>query len=427
MTEQELFQAILEAEAADGELTEILEKIRNKTATFQDTQRYSLRSAEIRAKILSQHLSPAGSGQNEESCYQLLQDQHKDVNQKAAAVQKILDEKQNLHISPAIAAFPAERVRKAAHSLEDMTVSEDVLRRRAENAVANIAASFHDDYIKENSEFRQKAGLTCHVSRIGAFKCCAWCARLAGRYEKGREPADFWKRHDKCTCQISYETQKLRQRLSGTGRGWKVDSEVHRRQVQAIQYKPTRFTREQAQALESQQLSQYRGLTIAGKTNKIVNQSRALEIFNAYDIPETARISAQNILNDLETTNIGKEVLSYLKEQEIRPKLTYDHRSGGVRGEEIGGEIFIYLSNCKDIKTAACTVIHECTHRRYGIGQSQWSECVCIAQEIKHRRGRNDLTESERRVIIKAVKEAYPEFNWRKGGIIRGRRSKSGR
>ncbi|MBE6876397.1 MAG: hypothetical protein E7496_06700, partial [Ruminococcus sp.] len=112
MTEQELFQAILEAEAADSELTGILEKIRNKTATFQDTQRYSLRSAEIRAKILSQHLSPAGSGQNEESCYQLLQDQHKDVNQKAAAVQKILDEKQNLHISPAIAAFPAERVRK---------------------------------------------------------------------------------------------------------------------------------------------------------------------------------------------------------------------------------------------------------------------------------------------------------------------------
>lgn len=269
MTEQELFQAILEAEAADSELTKILEKIKNKTATFQDTQRYSLRSAEIRAKILSQHLSPAGSGQNEESCYQLLQDQHKDVNQKAAAVQKILDEKQNLHISPAIAAFPAERVRKAAHSLEDMTVSEDVLRRRAENAVANIAASFHDDYIKENSEFRQKAGLTCHVSRIGAFKCCAWCARLAGRYEKGREPADFWKRHDKCTCQISYETQKLRQRLSGTGRGWKVDSEIRRRQVQAIQYKPARFTREQAQALESQQLSQYRGLTIAGKTGII--------------------------------------------------------------------------------------------------------------------------------------------------------------
>ena len=196
--------------------------------------------------------------------------------------------------------------------------------------------------------------------------------------------------------------------------------------LDALNFKPTRLTPEQAQEIERKNL-QYKGLTIPGKTNKIVNQSRALEIFNAYDIPETARISAQNILNDLETSDIGKEVLNYLEEQEVRPKLTYDSRSGGVRGEEIGGEIFIYLSNCKDIKTAACTVIHECTHRRYGIGQSQWSECVCIAQEIKHRRGRNDLTESERRVIIKAVKEAYPEFNWRRGGIIRGRRSKSGR
>jgi cell pole-organizing protein PopZ len=212
------------------------------------------------------------------------------VNQKAAAVQKILDEKQNLHISPAIAAFPAERVRKAAHSLEDTTVSEDVLRRRAENAVANIAASFHDDYIKENSEFRQKAGLTCHVSRIGAFKCCAWCARLAGRYEKGREPADFWKRHDKCTCQISYETQKLRQRLSGNGNGWKVDAEVRRRQNAAkIEYKPTRFTPEQAAALERQQLSQYRGLTIPGKTGIMKNIELPPETYKISSMSEETR------------------------------------------------------------------------------------------------------------------------------------------
>lgn len=277
MTEQELFQAILQAEANDRELTEILKKIRAGTADFQDTQRYSARCAEIEAKILSQNLSPAGTGQNEQNCQQLLENQFEDTIQKESAVQKALDQKQNIHIQPKKPKFPAVRVRKAAHSLEDETVSEDVLRRRAENAVANIAASFHDDYIKENSEFRQKAGLTCHVSRIGAFKCCAWCARLAGRYEKGREPADFWKRHDKCTCQISYETQKLRQRLSGTGRGWKVDSEVRRRQVQAIQYKPARFTREQAQALELQQLSQYRGLTIAGKTDIDYSQFRKIE------------------------------------------------------------------------------------------------------------------------------------------------------
>lgn len=261
MTEQELFQAILQAEANDRELTEILKKIRAGTADFQDTQRYSARCAEIEAKILSQNLSPTGTGQNEQNCQQLLENQFEDTIQKESAVQKALDQKQNIHIQPKKPKFPAVRVRKVAHSLEDETVSEDFLRRRAEIAVANIINSFHDDYIRENADFRQKTGLKCRVSRIGASKCCSWCQKISGTFEVGHEPADFWRRHDNCTCQIIYENQKVRQRLSGSGRGWQVNSESQRRQAQHIQYKPTRFTQEQAQALESQQLSQYRGLT----------------------------------------------------------------------------------------------------------------------------------------------------------------------
>lgn len=68
------------------------------------------------------------------------------------------------------------------------------------------------------------------------------------------------------------------------------------------------------------------------------------------------------------------------------------------------------------------SVIHECTHYQYGIGESQWAECVCIVQELKHARGRDKLNYTELKNIVKAVKEAYPEYNWRKGGIINGRR-----
>ena len=319
MTEQELFQAILQAEANDRELTEILKKIRAGTADFQDTQRYSARCAEIEAKILSQNLSPAGTGQNEQNCQQLLENQFEDTIQKESAVQKALDQKQNIHIQPKKPKFPAVRVRKAAHSLEDETVSEDVLRRRAENAVANIAASFHDDYIKENSEFRQKAGLSCHVSRIGAFKCCAWCAKLAGRYEKGREPAEFWKRHDKCTCQIVYENSKSRQRLSGNGNGWKVDAEVRRRQNAAkIEYKPTRFTPEQAAALERQQLSQYRGLTIPGKTDTEFSLFRRIEYdeSNPLTAKREREFKVYQVLNSQNTIFVSEGA----RQEGIKPK-----------------------------------------------------------------------------------------------------------
>jgi hypothetical protein len=157
------------------------------------------------------------------------------------------------------------------------------------------------------------------------------------------------------------------------------------------------------------------------------NQRRQLELFNDYGVPENARITSKQIEEDLGTSSTGKDILQYIKNTEIRPKLTYDQRQDDVRGEEIGGQITIYLANCKDVKTATCTLIHECTHYRYGIGQSQWAECVCVAQEIKHRRSRDYLLNEELRMIIKAVKAVYPEYNWRNGGIIYGKRSKNGR
>lgn len=286
--------------SADKELSAILKKMKAGTADFEDMQRYSLRTAEIRAEILKENLSSAGTGRNEEACIQILKEQHEDVFQKESAVQKALDEKQNIHIAAKKPKFPAERVRKAAHSLEDKTVSEEVIQRRAENAVANIANSFHDDYIKENAEFRQNAGLKCHVTRIGAFECCAWCAEVAGRYEVGKEPADFWRRHDHCSCRMNYENQKVRQRLSGQGKGWKVDSEVQRRQAQRIEYKPTRLNQEQAKALENEKLSRIKGLTIAGKTDTI---------------QESGTIDKRNNRTSENTVN-----LEYLKSDEYKSK-----------------------------------------------------------------------------------------------------------
>ena len=49
--------------SADKELSAILKKMKAGTADFQDMQRYSLRTAEIRAEVLKENLSPAGNEQ----------------------------------------------------------------------------------------------------------------------------------------------------------------------------------------------------------------------------------------------------------------------------------------------------------------------------------------------------------------------------
>lgn len=152
------------------------------------------------------------------------------------------------------------------------------------------------------------------------------------------------------------------------------------------------------------------------------NYAKAIDIFNDNEVPENSKITAEQIYNDLKTSKTGIEAIETLENLPQRMKLTYEPKENGIRGEEKSGNTVIYLSNCKDIKTASCSVVHECTHYKYGIGESQWAECVCVTQELKHRRGREYLTIAEKRTIIKAVKQTYNNMNWRKGGYIRGRK-----
>lgn len=115
----------------------------------------------------------------------------------------------------------------------------------------NITGSFQTDYIKKNAEFRGKAGLTCYIERKDGHNCCKWCAGLAGRYRYPDEvPKDVYRRHDNCTCDVSYVSEKGRQNVHT--RQWANEQA----KAQRIEYeKPTKRTREEAQAKESEILA----------------------------------------------------------------------------------------------------------------------------------------------------------------------------
>ena len=153
-----------------------------------------------------------------------------------------------------------------------------------------------------------------------------------------------------------------------------------------------------------------------------INKAKAIDIFddNGLAIGDP---TPTDIENELLKSSIGKEVAELLPELPENIILTHGDNPN-IRGEEKDGRIYIYVNNCKNVQWVARTIIHEYTHFRYGIGNSQWSECVCIAQELKHARNREYLTISEKRIIINAVKSDpdYKRLNWRKGGFINGRR-----
>lgn len=154
----------------------------------------------------------------------------------------------------------------------------------------------------------------------------------------------------------------------------------------------------------------------------IINLAKQIDMFDfsAAHIGDPFTNEALN--EELAKSDIGREILKFIDNLPQPIKFTYGYYKEGYRGEQIGDQIYIYLNNCKNITWVARTVIHEVTHYQYGIGESQWSECVCIAQELKHARGRNKLTTQELRMIVGAVKSEYNDKQWRRGGIINGRR-----
>ncbi len=103
------------------------------------------------------------------------------------------------------------RQRSAAYSLEDPTVEQSVIERRAASGSENIGNSMHDDCVRENAKWREQAGLDSYIVRDAGGGCCKWCAALEGRYRYADAPDDVFKRHDNCTCTVTYECGRKRQ------------------------------------------------------------------------------------------------------------------------------------------------------------------------------------------------------------------------
>ena len=419
MDEQVYFQALLNEFGTrlylDPQLRQIMKKIEQGKADFSDTAHLSERASNLLGEVFGANVADIPAEAREAVCTALLKDRYDSMNGTLAAVQEALDEPLGLHLTPQKAPFPSERVDQLAHSLVDPTVKPETIQRRADKPVATVAKSFHDDYIKTNARFRNRLGLKPVIKRFGVG-CCQWCAEVAGTYRFGEQPEDVFRRHDNCGCVIIYDTQVLRGARTADGGSSRAWTEVDPSDLQANP--PTSLSQEEARELE--RFARQR-LTFAGERD-IINYAKPIEMLNYSAIPASEKITPQGIVEELGKSNIGNEILQVIETLPEPIKFTYGEYSSRLRGEENAGSITIYLNNCKNIVWAARSIIHECTHYRYGIGQSQWAECVCVAQEIKHARNRDVLTQDELRTIVKAVKTAYPELQWKRGGVINGRR-----
>lgn len=250
MTTDEIRAELQAAIRSDKRAAAILRKIASGRASFTDTMNYSLISGRLTGQQLSAVILELSEGR-EELAEALLHDRYEDINAQCAAVQTSLDEKNGLHLAPQKAPFPLDRVAKFVHSLVDPNVKDETIERRARSASENITVTFHDDFIAENAEFRDRAGIECFVERITDGSCCPWCTDVAGRYLMREQPEGFFSRHDNCGCTIIYDGQVLRGQLGENGRRGRRWVE----QPPKVEYqKPTVLSRSEAERLQAEKL-----------------------------------------------------------------------------------------------------------------------------------------------------------------------------
>lgn len=256
--------------------------------------------------------------------------------------------------------------------------------------VNTFCQSIVDDSIRVNVDFHAKAGLQPKIIRKSSGHCCEWCSAIAGIYIYPDVPKDVYRRHSNCNCTVEYDP--------GNGK----HQNVHTKQWQM---------QNESDIMNS-----------AGKTRYHRNYAKADNFLVYEDVVPKPKISPDEIIDNLETSPIGRETLEYIQHTGVKPKLIYTPRYDGIRGDQLGTEIRIFMVNLSDSKEAAQTIIHEVTHLRYNIGGCQWAEAVCMANEKKHIAGRNQLTTDELKYIVNLARNAYPEYQWKKGGYNGNRR-----
>ena len=416
----DVIDAVKEKAASDPQLRSVLKRVEKGSADFKDTADYSVRFSHLLGGTLSENVLDIPADIREAAAEELLKYGYDDINAVLADVQTAIDIRSGIHIRPQKADFPLERVRQFSHSLIDPTVEDSVIKRRARSGSETITKSFHDSFIKKNAAFRNDAGLSCYIIREGSG-CCKWCSDVAGKYKFGTQPSDIFRRHDNCDCTIIYDGQVLRGKKNADGSRSKTWEEIPDADGN---YEPKVLSETDARAAEQRNLQQYRGVNAngsAGANNSNAMESRFTDNIDDFNNGQKDIIRHRNIELELEKSDIGKEYKQYLIDNPCSVNIYYnvdvekDHLG---EYDSFSDSISIFGSNTKTIAKTSEVLIHELTHRRYGIYGDFWSESVCRAHEIMHRERRNYLTISEKRAIIKEVKEVYgklhPDWKWRR-------------
>ena len=308
----------------DSKIKMILAKIDEGKADMNDMSEYSRRLGHLARQsiygVYKEELNDRPKWSDVQYIVEnILRQNYDNINELEARVQKSLDGKAGIGLKPLQGDFPAERVSTVIGAASNAENAEQAIRRMC-SPTENITASFHADYVKKNAEFRSKAGLSCYIERTTDGNCCDWCSKLAGRYRYPDEvPKDVYRRHDNCTCDVSYVSEKGRQNVHSK-RWANEQAKAQRIEYAASVPKPMKLTREQAKELERKQLTKASDSVILrlkdtdalfhAVSDKAIRSVPLISVFGDKEKDEAHKKASQELLKVAKSVNkpVGTEI-----------------------------------------------------------------------------------------------------------------------
>ena len=204
----------------DRTLSRVSKRIRDGTATQEDGHEYAVRigkdsSRALRDVLTAENLPDGKLYYNiaTRTVIPTLENNQTLINKAASEIQKSQDKKKKLTLNAVRPKFPVDRI----NGLIDKMTEDDIELEEAlvwlGEPIINNSEAFFDDFIRENAEFRSKAGLKTTITRVAEANCCAWCAALEGSWEYGSEPSEVYARHEFCRCSVTYRSEKTSQNV----------------------------------------------------------------------------------------------------------------------------------------------------------------------------------------------------------------------
>src|SRR5699024_880602 len=170
-------------------------------ATYQQANEFAIEVGEILASVFQENLSsdilPNGRmyyNIAKKVVEPMMVNNHVVISANSVAIQTLLNHQAGLGIQ---VQEPPLNQDKIDGIIERLRIEEnyDDVKWILDDPIINFSQSIIDDAIATNVDFHKKAGLNPKITRTAESGACDWCRSIAGTFDYGDEPPDFYRRH----------------------------------------------------------------------------------------------------------------------------------------------------------------------------------------------------------------------------------------